>query len=333
MLIFGLETSCDETATAVVDARTRTILAQQVYSQVAEHTPYGGVVPEIAARAHLERLLPLTQQTLQQAGLEWSDISAITATTAPGLTTALLMGRTFAQGLAFATGLPFYAGHHLEGHALSPMLGHAQLQPPYLLLLISGGHCQLVNVHAVGRYELLGTTVDDAVGECFDKVGKLLSLPLPIGPNLDKLASTGNPHAIPFTIPRLDNPLNFSFSGLKTAVKDHLTKYPHTNPADLAASFQHTAATILAATTARALQHTGAAQLVTAGGVAANSYINAMLATIAAQHGATLFPTPRELCTDNAAMIAFATGQRLLHHLPTIAPDIRPRYPLTDLPT
>lgn len=331
MLLFGIETSCDETATAIVDAATRTIVAQQVYSQVKEHAPYGGVIPELAARAHVERLLPLTQQTLTQAGLTWKDLHGLTATVAPGLTTALLMGRTFAQGLALATGLPFYPAHHLEGHALSPMLGSATLAPPYLLLLVSGGHTQLIHVPQVGTYHLLGTSVDDAAGECFDKVGKLLALPHPAGPALEALAATGNPTAIPFPVPRLQNPLNFSFSGLKTAVRDYLAKHPTAPRADVAASFQHTAAKILSETTARALKETALPTLVAGGGVAANSTIRAALEATAKAHGATFHAAPLPLCTDNAAMIAFATGQRLLHGLPPLPPDVRPRWPLSEL--
>ncbi len=348
-IIFAIETSCDETSTAIVNVATRTILAQHIYSQLPEHAPYGGVVPEIASRAHLERLPDLAAQTLAAAGLNWPDIDAVAATVGPGLTTALVVGTTFAKTLAIGLGKPFLATNHIEGHALSPLLaqtesGHALAQSflhegqPYLLLLVTGGHCQLVNVTAPGHYETLGSTLDDAVGECFDKVGKLLSLPHPAGPAIEQLAKSGNPSAITLPHPKTDNPLAFSFSGLKTAVRELITKHqtPDTttlNPADLAASFQSTVATILSRKTAAAIKHTGTKHVVVAGGVAANATIRQALLETCQSLGVTLTAPPLILCTDNAAMIAYAAGLRTAYGLDTgtLATRVLPRWPLEDM--
>lgn len=339
MRVFAIETSCDETAAAVVDASTRAILAQQVYTQLKEHSPYGGVIPELASRAHLQRLPALAAATLQQSGLAWTDIDAVAATTGPGLTTALLIGSTFAKTLALATGRPFLPANHIEGHALTPHLTNPELSFPYLLLLVSGGHCQLVMVENVGRYTTLGRTLDDAVGECFDKVGKLLGLPHPAGPAIEQLAKSGNPTAVTLPHPKNDASLDFSFAGLKTAVRDLVAnrKHPLTEPekADLAASFQATVAAILGKKSAMALKQTGARHLVAAGGVAANAAVRAALTHAAAAHGAAFTAPPLSLCTDNAVMIAYAAGLRHLHGLPAAAPEglaarVRPRWPLED---
>lgn len=342
MRVLAIETSCDETATAVVDIPARRILAQTIYSQIPEHAPYGGVVPEIASRAHLERLPHLTAQTLQQSGLGWSDIDAIAATVGPGLTTALVVGATFAKTLAVGLGKPFLAANHIEGHSLSPLLADdsaplaaafLQKGEPYLLLLVTGGHCQLVHVQGVGRYVTLGTTLDDAVGECFDKVGKLLHLPHPAGPAIEKLALSGNPKAITLPHPKTGNPLAFSFSGLKTAVRELLTKQPDLPPADVAASFQHTVATLLARKTATAIAQTGIRHVVVAGGVAANQTIRQALVNVCAEAGTTFTAPPLILCTDNAAMIAYAAGLRHLHGLNTgdLTTRVLPRWPLEDM--
>jgi N6-L-threonylcarbamoyladenine synthase len=347
MLVLGIETSCDETAVAVVDIERRQILAQQIYSQVAEHAPYKGVVPEIASRAHLERLPALTQECLKQAFPAYNltpntynlaaGIDAIAATVGPGLTTALLVGTTFGKTLAVALGKPFLAAHHLEGHALSPMLGNPDLKPPYLLLLVSGGHTQLVMVNKVGSYDVLGSTVDDAVGEAFDKVGQMLNLPYPPGPQVEKLAAEGDPSIIKLPFPKNDRSLDFSFAGLKTAVYEHLTDKKHPKAAtdrhhnaNIAAAFQQACITILAKKTGLALAQTGAKILVAAGGVAANHGIRQALEDKAKKHGATFFAPPLGLCTDNAAMIAFAAGMRHLAGLPggNLSTRPIPRHPL-----
>lgn len=339
MKIFAVETSCDETATALVDVPARRIIAQHIYSQIPEHTPYGGVVPELASRAHLAHLPHLAQQTMAASGLSWADVDAIAATVGPGLTTALVVGTTFAKTLALAQNKPFLAANHIEGHALSPLLtptGDALADSflthnqPYLLLLVTGGHCQLVWVQGVGQYQTLGTTLDDAVGEAFDKVGKLLGLPHPAGPAIEKLAATGNPSGVPLPLPQTQNPLDFSFSGLKTAVRELLGKHP---PANLAAAFQATAATLLARKTERAIKQTGAAHVVVAGGVAANTAIRAALQAVCAEHNATFTAPPLILCTDNAAMVAYAAGLRHSQNLPTgtLATRVLPRWPLESM--
>ncbi len=338
-IVFAIETSCDETATAVVNVAERRILAQSIYSQIPEHAPYGGVVPELASRAHLERLPHLCTRTLEQANLSWSDIDAIAATVGPGLTTALVVGATFAKTLAVGLGKPFLATNHIEGHALSPLLAEgtdAFAQSfltegqPYLLLLVTGGHTQLILVESVGRYTQLGTTADDAVGECFDKIGKLLNLPHPAGPQIEKLARVGYPQAITLPHPKTENPLNFSFSGLKTAVREYLTKNPTTNPADLAASFQSTVAIILARKTAAAIKASGVQHVVVAGGVAANATIRQALIDVCQNHAVTFTAPPLILCTDNAAMIAYAAGLRAHAHLTTgsLSTRVLPRWPL-----
>lgn len=341
-VVFAIETSCDETATAVVDVAARRILAQSIYSQYTEHAPYGGVVPELASRAHLERLPQLTTDTLQKAGLGWNHIDAVAATVGPGLTTALVVGATFAKTLAVGLGKPFLATNHIEGHALSPLLADTatplaeaflQRGEPYLLLLVTGGHTQLIHVTQPGHYITLGSTQDDAVGEAFDKVGKLLNLPHPAGPAIEKLAATGNPAAITLPHPKTANPLGFSFSGLKTAVREYLAKHPDGNPADLAASFQTTVATVLARKTAAAIQATGCRHVVVAGGVAANATIRAALTQVCTQEGTTFTAPPLILCTDNAAMIAYAAGLRAQHGLSTgtLTTRVLPRWPLEDM--
>ncbi|TKW60870.1 MAG: tRNA (adenosine(37)-N6)-threonylcarbamoyltransferase complex transferase subunit TsaD [Blastochloris viridis] len=341
-LVFAIETSCDETATAIVDVSARRILAQSIYSQYTEHAPYGGVVPELASRAHLERLPHLANHTLQQAGLQWNDIDAIAATVGPGLTTALVVGATFAKTLAVGLGKPFLATNHIEGHALSPLLAEnsaalaeafLEHDEPYLLLLVTGGHTQLIQVTKPGHYTTLGTTQDDAVGEAFDKVGKLLGLPHPAGPAIEKLAATGNASAVQLPHPKTENPLGFSFSGLKTAVREYLTKHPDVVHADLAASFQTTVATLLARKTAAAIKATGSRHVVVAGGVAANATIRQALMQVCEEAGTTFTAPPLILCTDNAAMIAYAAGIRAHHGLDTgsLSTRVLPRWPLEDM--
>jgi N6-L-threonylcarbamoyladenine synthase len=340
--VLGLEASCDETAAALL-APDGTILAEALLSQQAEHARYGGVVPEIAARAHLHHLPRLARQVLDQAGIAPAQLGGIAATSGPGLIGGLIVGASFGKGLAIAHHLPFVAVNHLEGHALTPRLpGLVAGSPgggatfPYLLLLLSGGHCQCVAVEGVGRYRRLGTTIDDAVGEAFDKVGKLLGLPWPGGPALERLATTGDPTRFPLPRPLFGRPgCDFSFSGLKTAVAQRIAKAPPDEAAraDLAASFQRAVAEVLAdrATHALAMAPESTA-LVVAGGVAANAAIRAALATVAATRGLELIAPPIRLCTDNAVMIAWAGIERLrlgltdpLGHAP------RPRWPLDEL--
>lgn len=355
MKVLAIETSCDETAAAVVDASTRNVLGQAVYSQYKEHAPYGGVVPELASRAHLERLPALTAEALKQSGLHPCQLDAVAATTGPGLTTALAIGSTFAKTMAVALDKPFVATNHIEAHALTPHLINPSLTFPYLLLLVSGGHCQLIQVENVGVYHLLGTTLDDAVGECFDKVGKLLNLPHPAGPAIEQLAKQGNPQAIALPMPKNDKSLDFSFAGLKTAVRDILAKSTvagaaaqradgtapvHVAPADLAASFQHTVSTILTKKCRLAIEHLAQkgqkpSHLVAAGGVAANLTIRAGLQTMAEAQGVTFTAPPLSLCTDNAVMIAYTAGLRQLAGLPNegLTARPRPRWPLDLTPT
>lgn len=338
MRVFAVETSCDETATAVVDVPARHILAQNVYSQIAEHAAYKGVIPELASRAHFARLPGLAGQTLAGANLTWNNIDAIAATTGPGLTTALVVGSTFARTLAVALNKPFLPANHIEGHALSPLLAEGtplaeaflEKGEPYLLLLVTGGHCQLVWVKAVGHYQTLGTTLDDAVGECFDKVGKLLGLPHPAGPAIETLAASGNPAGITLPHPKQDNSLDFSFSGLKTAVKGLLAAQPGLPAANVAAAFQQRVAEILARKTGLAIKQTGTRHVVVAGGVAANRAIRAALQQVCATGNTSFTAPPLILCTDNAAMVAYAAGLRFQKSRksgPLTAP-VRPRWPL-----
>ncbi len=333
MIVLGIETSCDETAAAVVNCSTRQILSNVILTQ-AEHIDYGGVVPEIASRAHYEALAPIAQQALSESGKSLQEIDLIAATTGPGLVGALLVGSSYGKSLALGAHKPFAAVHHLEGHALSPHLTEG-IDLPYLLLLVSGGHCQFVMVHGIGHYEELGATRDDAIGECFDKVAKLLDLPYPGGPHVEKTAQTGDPNAIAFPRPLDDKSLDFSFAGLKTAVRNHVVKNPPQNEQDIAnvcASFQHTVATLLSRKVANALAQTGVKNFVIAGGVAANQAIRHALQQTCNQHGVTFAAPALKLCTDNAAMIAYAAGMRALNDQPNgdITTAIRPRWPLQE---
>jgi N6-L-threonylcarbamoyladenine synthase len=327
--VLGIESSCDETACAILDAQGR-ILAESVLSQ-SEHAPFGGVVPEIAARAHLAHLPAMVARTLAHANLTVADLAAVAASSGPGLIGGLIVGAGYAKGLALARTLPFLAINHLEAHALTarlPGLVPESVAFPYLLLLVSGGHCQLVAVEAVGHYRRLGGTIDDAVGEAFDKVGKLLGLGWPGGPALERLAATGDPHAVLLPRPLFGRPgCDFSFSGLKTAVARAL---PHHTPADIAASFQRAVAEVLADRATHAMQSMPEATLlVVAGGVAANATIRAALTEATAARKIRLVAPPLRLCTDNAVMVAWAGLERLrlgwtdpLDHAP------RPRWPL-----
>ncbi|MDB5369897.1 MAG: tRNA N6-adenosine(37)-threonylcarbamoyltransferase complex transferase subunit TsaD [Roseomonas sp.] len=335
--VLGLEASCDETAAAVL-APDGTVLAEAVRSQLAEHTPFGGVVPEIAARAHLAHLPALAARVLAQAGVGPAELGGIAATSGPGLIGGLIIGATFGKGMALAHDLPFVAVNHLEGHALTarlPGLVEGGVAFPYLLLLLSGGHCQCVAVEGLGRYRRLGSTLDDAVGEAFDKSAKLMGLPWPGGPALEKLARAGDPKRFPLPRPMLGRPgCDFSFSGLKTAVAQSIPKlHTEQDRADLAAAFQYVVAAVLADRAKNALgMMEGATAMVIAGGVAANTAVRVALAGVAERHDLPLVAPPIRLCTDNAVMIAWAGIERLragltdpLDHAP------RPRWPLAEL--
>lgn len=336
-LVLGLETSCDETAAAVVDD-TRAIRADLVLSQTALHQPYGGIVPEIAARAHLEHLDALVRQALQDAGIGFGDLAAVAATGGPGLIGGVIVGVMTGKALALARGLPFIAVNHLEGHALSARLSHG-VDFPYLLLLISGGHCQLLIVEGVGRYRRLGTTIDDAVGEAFDKSAKLLGLGYPGGPAIERVARLGDAQRFPLPRPLKGRPgCDFSFAGLKTAIRQLVEKWPgvlgERDVADIAASLQAAIADVLADRTAQAIDLFRRAcpagrHLVVAGGVAANTAIRTRLDALAREHALALVAPPLRLCTDNAAMIAWAGIERLrLGLTDTLDFAPRPRWPL-----
>jgi len=339
MIVLGLETSCDETAAAVVDAERR-IRASVVRAQLDQHRPYGGVVPEIAARAHLDFLDVAIRQALDEAGAGLGDLDAVAATGGPGLIGGVFVGVTTAKAIAAARGLPFLAINHLEGHALTARLTDG-LAFPYLLLLVSGGHCQLLAVRGVGDYRLYGTTVDDAVGEAFDKTAKLLDLGYPGGPAVEAAARTGDPTRFALPRPMKGRPgCDFSFSGLKTAVRQArggLSRFTAVEAADLAASFQAAVGEVLADRCARALDRfaaeTGqAGPLVIAGGVAANQALRARLSDLAATRGAGLVAPPLALCTDNAAMIAWAgVERRWCGAADPLDFRPRPRWPLAEV--
>ena len=331
--VLGIESSCDETAAALVTS-DRVILAQRIASQDDAHRPYGGVVPEIAARAHAERLAPLIEATLADAGMRLDEVDAIAATAGPGLIGGVMVGLVTAKALAMATGKPLLAINHLEGHALSPRLADPSLDYPYLLLLVSGGHCQILLVSGVGRFRRLATTIDDALGEAFDKSAKVLGLGYPGGPALERLAREGEARKVPLPRPLLGSAEpHFSFAGLKSAVlraKQALDAGADYTAADIAASFQCAAIDCLADRTRRALAHAGPVNaLVVAGGVAANQAIRAALEALAAEHGLPFIAPPLALCTDNAAMIAWAGIERLeLGQSDPLDIAARPRWPL-----
>jgi N6-L-threonylcarbamoyladenine synthase len=329
-LIIGLESSCDDSAVALVTSDRR-ILAQAVVGQNQAHQPYGGVVPEIAARAHAEILPDLIGKVLNDANTSLADVDAIAATAGPGLIGGVMVALLAGKGLALAAGKPLVAVNHLEGHALSPRLADPDLQFPYLLLLASGGHCQLLEVRGVGDYQRLATTIDDAAGEAFDKAAKLLGLDYPGGPAIEQLAREGDPAAVPLPRPLLGSPEpHFSFAGLKSAVQRAVDSGRFA-PADIAASFQQAVVDCLVDRTTRALGVSEAATLVVAGGVAANQAIRSALAELAARHGRRFSVPPAWLCTDNAAMIAWAGAERFAAGLiDGLDAPARARWPLDD---
>jgi N6-L-threonylcarbamoyladenine synthase len=332
-IILGIESSCDETAAALV-SDGRVILAQHIASQDDEHRPYGGVVPEIAARAHAERLAPMIEATLADAGMTLADVDAIAATAGPGLIGGVMVGLVTAKALAMAAGKPLVAVNHLEGHALSPRLADADLAYPYLLLLVSGGHCQILWVEGVGQYKRLATTIDDALGEAFDKTAKILGLGYPGGPAVERLAAIGDAKAVPLPRPLLGSTEpHFSFAGLKSAVMRARDAGIHRNE-DIAAAFQQAAIDCVVDRLKRSMDGLNeglgrASALVVAGGVAANKAIRAALEELAATRGLRFVAPPLALCTDNAAMIAWAGVERFAAgHSDPLDIAARPRWPL-----
>ena len=339
--VLGIESSCDETAAAVLDAEGR-VLAEAVASQEQAHAPFGGVVPEIAARAHLALLPEMARGVMTRAGVGFDALGGVAASAGPGLIGGLIVGSGVAKGIALAAGVPYVAVNHLEAHALTarlPGLVEGGAPFPYLLLLVSGGHCQCVAVEGVGRYRRLGGTLDDAVGEAFDKAAKMLGLPWPGGPALERLAASGDSARYPLPRPLLGRSgCDFSFSGLKTAFAQAVGRFPagplpQRDAADLAASFQAAAVAVLAdrATNALAMMPE-ASLLVVAGGVAANQAVRAALDAVARRAGIPLAAPPLRLCTDNAVMVAWAGIERL--RLGLVSPldaEPRPRWPLEEL--
>ena len=339
MKVLGIETSCDETGVAVYDTTlpgAAGLRAHAVYSQVDLHAEYGGVVPELASRDHVRKLLPLVRQTLAEGGLGVADIDGVAYTAGPGLVGALLVGAGVARSLAWALEVPAIGVHHMEGHLLAPLMEDDPPEPPFVALLVSGGHTQLVAVDAIGRYRLLGETLDDAAGEAFDKTAKLMGLPYPGGPQLAALAETGTPGAYRFSRPMTDRPgLDFSFSGLKTQVllawRD--SDQAEATKADIARGFEDAVVDTLAIKCERSLDAAGCEVLVVAGGVGANRRLRAKLQEMAARRGGRVcFPRPA-LCTDNGAMIAFAGALRLrAGQRDDAAVHVTPRWDMATLP-
>ena len=335
MLVLGIETSCDETGVALYDGR-RGLLGHALHSQVRLHADYGGVVPELASRDHIRRLLPLTRRLFEQTGSRLGELTAVAATEGPGLAGALLVGASTANGLAYALGVPVIGVHHMEAHLLSPLLSNPAPAFPFVALLVSGGHTQLMRVAGVGDYDLLGETLDDAAGEAFDKTAKLLGLGYPGGPALARLATQGKPGR--YTLPRpmiASGDLDFSFSGLKTAVLTAVRERPldEAARADLAAEIESAIVDVLVAKALAAVGQTGIARLVVAGGVGANLTLRGRLDARARQRGVAVFYPELEFCTDNGAMIAFAAAKRLessshIPHPSSLAFTVRPRWNL-----
>jgi len=342
MIVLGFESSCDETGVALV-CTERGLLAHALHSQVAMHAAYGGVVPELASRDHVRRVIPLTRAVLRDAGLTLEQVDAVAYTAGPGLAGALLVGASVAQAIAWSLDLPAIPIHHLEGHLLSPRMADPCPAFPFVALLVSGGHTQLMRVDDVGRYTLLGETLDDAAGEAFDKTAKLLGLGYPGGPALARLADQGNAAAISLPRPMLHSGnLDFSFSGLKTAVLTRLKDaqaapvVSDTLAADLAAATQDAIVDVLIAKSVAALDLTGLKRLVVAGGVGANRLLRSRLAAKLVKRRAEVFFPPLELCTDNGAMIAFAAAQRIERGLVDLGSkqhgfDVRPRWDLATI--
>ncbi len=359
MKVLGLETSCDETGLAIFDSEqintdNNGLLGQVLYSQIELHANYGGVVPELASRDHIRKLVPLLDELLAQCNIDKSEIDAIAYTKGPGLVGALMTGALFGRSLAYALGVPAIGVHHMEGHLLAPLLGANKtcantnkngvtdtdsLEFPFVCLLVSGGHTQMVATHGIGEYEILGESIDDAAGECFDKAAKMLKLPYPGGPNIAKLAETGNPNAYELPRPMLHKGLDFSFSGMKTAVHNLIkdTEGSADDPqvrADICASFQHAMVDTLVKKCVKALKKSGMNRLVIAGGVSANLHLREQLQQELDKINATVHYAPPALCTDNGAMIAYAGYQRLqAGQTDDLAVSCVPRWDMTSLPS
>ena len=348
MKVLGLETSCDETGLAIFDSEqisddNQGLVGQVLYSQIELHALYGGVVPELASRDHIRKLVPLLNELLEQCDMQKSELDAIAYTKGPGLIGALMTGALFGRSLAYGLDIPAIGVHHMEGHLLAPLMGANPPAFPFVSLLVSGGHTLLIAAHGVGRYEILGESIDDAAGECFDKAAKMLGLPYPGGPNIAKLAETGNRDAYALPRPMLHRVLDFSFSGMKTAVHNLIKDTPDSGGkgtdgdpqvrADIAASFQHAVVDTLVKKCIKALKQTGMSRLVIAGGVSANTHLREMLEAELAKIKATVHYAPPALCTDNGAMIAYAGFERLqAGQSDDLAVSCIPRWPMTELP-
>ncbi len=336
MRVLGIETSCDETGVALYCSREG-LLAHRVHSQVAVHAEYGGVVPELASRDHVRKTLPLIQEVLNVAGLDLDSLDGVAYTSGPGLIGALLVGASLGRGLAWSLGIPAVGVHHMEGHLLAPMLEAEQPVFPFIALLVSGGHTQLVDVRGIGRYRLMGESLDDAAGEAFDKTAKLLGLPYPGGPELALLAERGESGRFRFPRPMTDRPgLDFSFSGLKTFARNTLHAHvplDEQTRADIARAFEDAVVDTLMIKCRRAIREAHSRTLVLAGGVSANRRLRACMDRMMAKEGGrTYYPRP-ELCTDNGAMIAYTGCQRLLvGQSESLAITARPRWPIEELP-
>lgn len=341
MKILGIETSCDETGVAIYDEE-KGLIANQLYSQIEMHADYGGVVPELASRDHIRKTVPLIETALKEANLTACDIDGVAYTAGPGLVGALLVGATIARSLAYAWNVPALGVHHMEGHLLAPMLEETPPEFPFVALLISGGHTQLVKVDGVGRYELLGESIDDAAGEAFDKTGKLLGLDYPAGVAVSRLAEQGTPNRFVFPRPMTDRPgLDFSFSGLKTFAAntintnlDESGKLDEQTRCDIAHAFQQAVVDTIIIKCKRALQQTGYKRLVMAGGVSANKQLRADLAEMMKSLGGEVYYPRPQFCTDNGAMIAYTGFLRLKHGEQTdLSVSVKPRWAMTELPS
>lgn len=335
MRVLGIETSCDETGIAIYDDE-HGLLANQLYSQIKVHADYGGVVPELASRDHIRKTVPLIQAALKEANLTSQDIDAVAYTAGPGLVGALMVGATVGRSLAFAWNVPAVAVHHMEGHLLAPMLEEKSPEFPFVALLVSGGHTQLISVTGIGEYELLGESIDDAAGEAFDKTAKLLGLDYPGGPVLSRMAEQGTAGRFVFPRPMTDRPgLDFSFSGLKTFAANTIRENADDDQtrADIARAFEDAVVDTLAIKCKRALEQTGFKRLVMAGGVSANRALRAKMEDVLKQRGGEVFYARPEFCTDNGAMIALAGLIRLKGGTTTgLEVTVRPRWPLAELP-
>jgi N6-L-threonylcarbamoyladenine synthase len=335
MRVLGIETSCDETGIAIYDDEVG-LLSNQLYSQVKLHADYGGVVPELASRDHVRKTVPLIQAALKEAGLRACDIDGVAYTVGPGLVGALLVGATIGRSLAFAWNVPAVPVHHMEGHLLAPMLEETPPDFPFVALLVSGGHTQLISVTGIGHYELLGESVDDAAGEAFDKTAKLLGLDYPGGPLLSKMAAQGTPGRFTFPRPMTDRPgLDFSFSGLKTFAANTIRENDNDDQtrADIARAFEDAVVDTLAIKCKRALDQTGFSRLVMAGGVSANRTLRAKMKEMMEKRRGEVFYARPEFCTDNGAMIAYAGMIRLKAGTAAeLSVTVRPRWPLAELP-